>query len=273
MPVVVTDTANEPDKTAEPTGTPTTQTPEPLALDAIGLEGLERLDNTLSGFGYGPHGDGDNRPTDCETFQEKYAEYDTIFIAPPGDNIFLTFDEGYEAGYTEQILDTLKEKDCRAVFFCTLDYFEQNAQLVRRMIDEGHIVGNHSATHKSMPSLGTLEMANEIINVHNYVLENFGYEMTYFRAPMGEYSERTLALAHELGYTSMFWSFAYVDWDTDNQPELDDAFERITSRAHGGAIYLLHAVSETNAEILGDVIDYIRENGYTLALYGEGVYD
>ncbi len=100
-----------------------------------------------------------------------------------------------------------------------------------------------------------------------YVLDSFGYEMKYFRAPMGEYSELTLALAKSLGYTSMFWSFAYVDWETDNQPEPETAFERITTRAHGGAVYLLHAVSRTNAEILGEVIDALRDRGFEFADY------
>ncbi len=205
-----------------------------------------------------------NRPTGCTSLQEKYNGYDVLFIAPESDNIYITFDEGYEEGYTGEILDILAEKGCHGIFFCTMDYVKRNPELVQRMIDEGHIVGNHSTNHKSMPTLSTEDAANEIIELHNYVLENFGYEMKYFRPPMGEYSERTLAIAEQLGYTTMFWSFAYVDWDVNDQPEQQAAYEKVTSRAHGGAIYLLHAVSSTNTAILGDVIDNFRENGYTV---------
>ena len=178
--------------------------------------------------------------------------------------MYLTFDEGYENGYTAKILDTLKAKKCSAVFFVTMPNVKQNPDLVRRMIDEGHIVGNHSVNHKSMPTLSTETAAQEIIGLHNYVKENFGYEMTLFRPPMGEWSTRTLEIANRLHYKTILWSYAYLDYDVNNQMGVDKAFPKVTGSAHNGAVYLLHAVSKDNAEMLGDVIDAFRADGYTL---------
>ncbi len=174
----------------------------------------------------------------------------------------LTFDEGYENGYTAQILDTLKEKQVSAVFFCTLDYIEGNPELVQRMIDEGHVVANHSASHASTPTLSSAEVAQEIQQVHQVVQEQFGYTMTLFRNPEGSFCERDLAIAQALGYESVFWSFAYVDWVVDDQPDPEESLTRLVEAIHPGAIYLLHPVSSTNATILGDFIDQAREQGY-----------
>ena len=131
------------------------------------------------------------------------------------------------------------------------------------MINEGHIIGNHSYSHYNMTEIDLDTAAEEITLMHDYVEEQFNYSMGYFRFPEGVFSEQTIALAAELGYRSVFWSFAYADWDVDNPPAEDEAFEKITSSTHNGEIMLLHAVSETNANILGDVIDNIREQGYT----------
>ena len=125
-------------------------------------------------------------------------------------------------------------------------------------------MGNHSWSHPSMPTIDVEEAADEILKLHDYVKENFSYEMTLFRPPMGEFSEQTLALTQQLGYKSVFWSYAYEDWDPDNQMGAEAAFEKTTAAEHEGAIYLLHAVSKDNAEILGDLIDDMRANGYTL---------
>ena len=131
--------------------------------------------------------------------------------------VYLTFDEGYEAGYTAKILDILKQNNVTGAFFITGHYLNSQPDLVERMINEGHIVGNHTVNHHSMPDLTDDELKEEITTLHTAVYEKFGYEMTYLRPPMGELSERTLSITKSLGYTTVMWSFAYDDWDTSNQ--------------------------------------------------------
>ena len=229
------------------------------------LSGLDKLENEKKGWGQGVQVDSRNRPISCDSYQTKYGQYGAVFIMPDtSKTMYLTFDEGYENGYTAKILDTLKAKKCSAVFFVTMPYVKQNPDLVRRMINEGHIVGNHTVNHKSMPTLSTEAAAQEIIGLHNYVKENFGYEMTLFRPPMGEWSTRTLEIANRLHYKTVLWSYAYLDYDVNNQMGVDKAFPKVTKAAHNGAVYLLHAVSKDNAEMLGDVIDTFRAEGYTL---------
>ena len=179
--------------------------------------------------------------------------------------LWLTFDEGYENGCTADILDTLKEKNVRAVFFVTYDYCKRNPELVRRMIAEGHTVGNHTWSHPSLPDCSPDELYSELSLLHDYVKKEFGYEMYVMRPPMGEFSERVLACAKDLGYTTVLWSFAYPDWDVNNQPDKDAAFKKITGKTHNGAVYLLHAVSETNSAILGDVLDFWKDSGYSVS--------
>lgn len=230
-------------------------------LTALSDKTYMSLDNTCIGFGIGKTAENE-RPVDCERLNERYKDCNALFIGEDNNKVYLTFDEGYENGYTAKILDTLKEKKVKAAFFVTYDYVRDNKKLVKRMIDEGHIVGNHTYTHPSMPSKSVSGMKNEVINLHNYVKENFGYEMTLFRFPRGEYSNRALAVVRDCGYKSVFWSFAYVDWKTESQPDKNAAKQKILSKTHNGAVVLLHAVSSTNAEILGDVIDQVREKGY-----------
>lgn len=227
---------------------------------------LDAMDTKVNGWGLGPAVDDKNRPVDATSAQSKYGKYDAYFIAPDDGKIYLTFDEGYENGYTAAILDTLKEKDVKAVFFITLPYAKSSPELVQRMIDEGHVVGNHSVRHKSMPTLTIDEMEEEITGLHEYMLEHFGYEMFLFRPPTGEYSQQSLAVVQNLGYKTVEWSFAYYDYDVENQPDNQKAYNKIVDAAHSGAIYLLHAVSKTNTEVLGDVIDAFRNQGFELAL-------
>ena len=163
--------------------------------------------------------------------------------------IYLTFDEGYENGYTASILDTLNEKKVTAAFFVTMPYVKQNPELVKRMIEEGHIVGNHTVHHPSMPEVTDDEkLKQEIMELHDYLKENFNYEMSYLRPPKGEYSERTLKIAKDLGYTTVLWSSAYADWDTKNQKGTEYAKQMIMDYAHNGCVMLLHAVSKDNAD-------------------------
>lgn len=226
------------------------------------LEELQAMDSTKQGFGPGTKMDAANRPLGALNPQEKYAKYGAIFIGEDTKNIYLTMDEGYENGYTAQILDILKEADCKVVFFVTYPYVKQNKDLVQRMIDEGHVVGNHSVNHKSMPTLSLEDASKEITKLHNYMLEKFNYEMYLFRPPMGEFSEQTLALSQSLGYRSVLWSFAYLDYDTANQPAPEKALNKVIKAEHSGAVYLLHAVSSTNTEILTDVINTFRNDDY-----------
>ncbi len=224
----------------------------------------EELDRTSHGYGQGTEVDENNRPTGAEMFNDDFGQFGCYAMLEDNGEIYLTFDQGYENGYTEPILDTLKEKNVKAVFFLTGDYAERNEKLVKRMLDEGHIIGNHGMKHASLPTLTDEQVRTEIMSLHDFVKDKYNYEMTLFRPPCGEYSEQSMAVCNELGYKTLLWSFAYTDWDVNNQPDPTVAFDKVTKAAHGGGIFLLHSVSSTNAEILGRVIDCLKEQGYTL---------
>lgn len=176
--------------------------------------------------------------------------------------LYLTFDCGYENGYTSKILDVLKEEKVNAAFFCTLPQVKDEPELIQRMIDEGHIVGNHSVTHPSFAEISTSQITEEIKGMEEYLKENYNYCEPYFRFPMGEYSELALDTVGSLGYTSVFWSLAYADWDLNNQKGADYAHKTVMSRIHSGAVILLHSVSPDNANALADIIDSARAQGY-----------
>ncbi len=216
------------------------------------------------GYGQGTAVDGNNCPTGALDFDAQYGKYGAYATTPDRNRIILTFDQGYENGYTPAILDTLKEKNATAIFFLTGDYAKSETELVQRMIDEGHMLGNHGMTHAALPTLDDAAAREEITALHDFMIEKYGYTMQYFRFPCGEYSEETLQTAQSLGYKTLFWSCAYVDWLTDKQPEPTASLQKLTDAAHGGEILLLHSVSSTNAEILGDLIDELRAKGYTV---------
>ncbi len=176
--------------------------------------------------------------------------------------LYLTFDCGYENGYTYTVLDILKEKNVSAAFFCTLDHIKAEPKLITRMIKEGHIVGNHSTNHPNFSKISRTKMAEEIQTVENHLRSEYGYSSPYFRFPEGAYSNSALDLVQSLGYKSVFWSLAYADWDTSAQKGGDYAFKTVTARLHPGAIILLHSVSADNAAALGDIIDYALSQGY-----------
>nr|WP_010075867.1 polysaccharide deacetylase family protein [Clostridium cellulovorans] len=181
--------------------------------------------------------------------------------------IYLTFDLGYEAGYTNTILDTLKNKEVKAVFFVTGNYIDNNPTLIKRMVNEGHIVANHTVNHPTLPDLAdTPALFNaEILGVENKYKSVTGKDiLKMLRPPSGYYSYKTLCLLEQLKYSTVFWSFAYNDWDTNNQPDPVFALNKIISSVHPGAIYLLHGVSSTNTSILATVIDRMRALGYSL---------
>ena len=259
--------------TEAPTEAPTEVTTDPPATEPeyIGSlytrEQLEAIDNTNHGYGPGDSMNG-QRPETAVKLENKYGkQFDAHFIAPDDGRVYLTFSLGFEHNnLTASILDTLKEKGVKAVFFINMHYAEANYDLVRRMIDEGHIVGNHSRYHYTLAELDTDRGVREIMSLHEYVLETYGYEMTLFRPPSGYYSERVLAIAQSLGYQTVQWSFAYRDWEPEEQPEIDASRQKLIDSAHSGGIYALHTISSTNAAILGDVIDAIRAQGYEFAL-------
>jgi peptidoglycan-N-acetylmuramic acid deacetylase len=212
-------------------------------------------------FGIGKNG---APPVESINNQKFFDRYDALALdrVSAGKVLHLTFDCGYENGYTAKILDTLKAKHVQAAFFCTLTFIKSEPALVARMIKEGHIVGNHSSTHPVFPTITRTQMALEIQNCDNYLRLNFGYSAPYFRFPEGSYSTSSLDLVQSLGYRSVFWSVAYADWDPAKQLGTKFAFDTVTSRLHPGAVILLHAVSKDNTAALGSIIDWARAQGY-----------
>ena len=176
--------------------------------------------------------------------------------------IYLTFDEGYEAGYTEKILNTLKENNVKATFFITSHYLNTASELVERMINEGHIIGNHTCSHPSLPSKTNEEIENELMKLHRAIFEKFNYDMKYMRPPKGEFNERTLKKTQELGYKTVMWSFAYFDWDEKKQPSIEESKKIIINNFHCGEIMLLHPNSKTNSEVLDSIIKEAQKEGY-----------
>ena len=181
--------------------------------------------------------------------------------------IYLTFDAGYENGCTEKILDTLQKHQVKAAFFLVGNYIEKNADLVRRMAAEGHIVGNHTMHHYDMSKLSEKgAFSKELTDLEALYKETTGHEMPrYYRPPQGIYSEENLKMAQELGYKTLFWSLAYVDWNNDSQPTKEQAFAKLLPRTHNGAVVLLHSTSKTNAEILDELLTKWKDQGYRFA--------
>jgi len=230
------------------------------------LEEIAQLGDEPHGWGHGGPVDDQNRSHGALLFQRRYGHLDAHFIKPDSERIYLTFDQGYEYGFTPVILDTLRDRGAPGAFFLTMQFATEHPDLVRRMIDEGHVLANHSVRHLRFPEMTLQDAMDDVMELHDYVLENFGYEMHLFRFPEGVFNEQTLALLQSLGYASVFWSFAYRDWELDNQPLTIDAINRMVTSAHPGGIYLLHSVSRTNSEVLGEVIDLVRAEGFEFGL-------
>jgi len=256
--------APSPSPTPAPTPSPAPEGVNWPALatpfDLTGLE-TERL-----GWGQGKQVNELNQPIGAVTYQEKYGEWGGVFLAPEAETptIYLTFDFGYETGYSAAILDTLKEKNAPATFFVVGSYAKNNAETVERMLAEGHTVGSHSATHKDMTALSDEEARAEITDFNQQFAEQFGVTPTLFRFPEGVFSQRLLALAANEGMRSVFWSYAYADWDANAQPDVAESLSKALAAAHPNAVYLLHPMA-TNSAMLADLIDGLRAAGYTLA--------
>ncbi|WP_235600026.1 delta-lactam-biosynthetic de-N-acetylase [Alkalihalobacillus trypoxylicola] len=217
-----------------------------------------------------------NQPVTTEDkYLELLAKTDGIFIGnTERKKLYLTFDNGYENGFTEDVLDVLKENQVPAAFFITGHYLETAPDLVKRMVEEGHIVGNHSWHHPSLPAVGDGELTEELNSVKEKFTELTGVkEMNYLRPPRGEFSERSLTLSNKLGYTNVFWSLAYKDWDVNDQKGGQYAFEQIMKRIHPGAIMLIHSVSSDNAEALPKVIEEAKKQGYSFESLDELMFE
>ena len=196
---------------------------------------------------------------------EQLRQYDAAYLGDTREKVlYLTFDAGYENGCTEQVLDTLKKHQVRAAFFLVGNYIERNADLVRRMVEEGHIVGNHTMHHYDMSKLSQKEtFSRELTDLEALFRQTTGKELPkFYRPPQGVYSQENLKMAKELGYKTVFWSLAYVDWLNDKQPTREEAFRKLLPRTHNGAVVLLHSTSKTNAEILDDLLTQWENLGY-----------
>ena len=199
---------------------------------------------------------------------EELAQYDAHYLGDTSNKVlYLTFDCGYENGYTEPILDALKKHSAPAAFFVVGNMIETAPDIIRRMVSEGHIVGNHTYHHPDMSAIADeAAFRQELERLAALYRETTGQEMPkFYRPPQGKYSTENLKMAHALGYKTVFWSLAYVDWYVDDQPTAEEAYAKLLPRIHDGAIVLLHSTSRTNAEILDDLLTKWEAMGYTFA--------
>lgn len=205
------------------------------------------------------------KPTGNATAKE-LKEYDAYFMAEGEEKVlYLTFDCGYENGNTEPILDALKKHEAPATFFLVGHFLESAPEIVKRMVEDGHTVGNHTYHHYDMSKISDkAAFEREMLDVSELFRSVTGKELSmYYRPPQGKYSTDNLRMAKELGYSTFFWSLAYVDWNQDAQPSHEEAMKKLTTRVHPGAIVLLHSTSKTNGEILDELLTKWEEMGYT----------
>ena len=197
---------------------------------------------------------------------QELKKYNAVFTGDTSKKrIYLTFDAGYENGCTADILDVLKKHDAPGAFFLVGNFIETSPELVKRMVSEGHIVGNHTMTHPDMSQIADEKgFRSEIEGLEELFEKTTGTSMKkFYRPPRGKYSEDNLAMAKKLGYKTVFWSLAYVDWYNDDQPTKEEAFEKLIPRIHNGAIVLLHSTSETNRNILDELLTKWESMGYS----------
>ncbi|MBQ4529605.1 MAG: polysaccharide deacetylase family protein [Lachnospiraceae bacterium] len=226
-------------------------------------------------WGLGGFGENGEKPTG-NVSAEELKKYDAYYLKEGDEKvIYMTFDAGYENGNTEPILDALKKHNVSATFFVVGHYLESSPELVKRMLAEGHTVGNHTYTHPDMSAISNMEaFQKEMEDVEKEYEEITGKKMVkYYRPPQGKYSMENLKMAQELGYKTFFWSLAYVDWYQDKQPTKDEAFDKLIGRIHPGSIVLLHSTSSTNAEVLDELLGKWEEMGYRFGTLSELVGD
>lgn len=221
------------------------------------------LDLSNKKIGWGIKREDNHKQPDLTTYLNILNKYEGIAMGnSEKPYVYLTFDSGYEAGYTERLLQTLKENEVKATFFITAHYLNSQTELVKKILDEGHIIGNHTVNHYSLPDIDDSKIRTEIMDLHTAIYEKFNYEMKYMRPPKGEFSERTLQLTNSLGYTTVMWSFAYDDWDEKAQKGENYAKQKILNNIHNGAIILLHSNSKDNCNVLDYCIKEIKNMGY-----------
>ena len=216
--------------------------------------------------------DGSGQPPKGPASAEQLEKLGAAYLGNTEEKVlYLTFDAGYENGCTEKILDVLKKHNVPAAFFLVGNYLQRNADLVRRMVDEGHIVGNHTMHHPDMSKISDMAaFQKELQDLENLFYEATGKSLPkYYRPPQGVYSQSNLEMAKALGYKTVFWSLAYADWDNSKQPSREYALNKLTSRVHNGAVILLHSTSKTNAEILDELLTRYAQMGYRFASIDE----
>lgn len=234
-----------------------------------GALGLTKIHGATAGqgpfhFGFKKSVEGRLPSIDQEGFKAILQKHNAIFLGDTAKKeLYLTFDNGYENGLTPEIMDVLKEKKVPAVFFLTGHYVKDQPELVKRMAAEGHLIGNHSWSHPDMTTLSAGQIKEELDKVQNAVTElTGGQKMVFARPPRGIFNDRVLAECQNAGYTNVFWSVAYKDWDTKEQRGADYAYNKVMGQLHPGAVILLHAVSKDNKEAIGRIIDGARAQGY-----------
>lgn len=230
----------------------------------LGLSSARSLETISWGLSF----PGENQTPSGPASTQQLERFGAAYIGKTEEAvIYLTFDAGYENGCTEQILDVLKDHNAPAVFFLVGNYIEKNPDLVRRMVAEGHTVGNHTMHHPDMSQISDPEaFSRELSDLEGLYKEVTGEEIEkFYRPPQGTYSQENLEQAQALGYKTVFWSLAYADWNNDAQPTRQEALEKLMGRIHNGAVVLLHSTSKTNAQILDEVLTKWEEMGYRFA--------
>ena len=231
-----------------------------------------KMQNSNAGESWGLSFQEEGKPPVANASAEELAKCNAYYIAASDENkIYLTFDCGYENGNTPMILDALKKHQVSATFFVVGNFVKDQPELIRRMLEEGHTIGNHTMHHPDMSKIADeVSFQKEIKELEDLFREVTGQELSpYYRPPQGKYSRDNLQMAEKLGYKTFFWSLAYVDWYEEDQPSREEAFQKLLGRIHPGAIVLLHNTSSTNAAILDELLMKWKEMGYTFGVLEE----
>ncbi|MGP4071714.1 delta-lactam-biosynthetic de-N-acetylase [Piscibacillus sp. B03] len=215
-------------------------------------------------YGYGYKKQYNEQPPDLGFYAPLIEKYNGIYMGDPNQKkVYLTFDNGYEEGYTSTVLDILKEKKVPATFFLTGHYVDDEQNLVKRMVKEGHIIGNHSNKHLDYTKASEAQMKKDLKDLDDKIKKYTGQDtVQFFRPAEGKFNEKSLAVTDELGYVNVFWTVAFVDWYSDRKNGWKHAFNEVMEQVHPGAIILLHTVSQDNADALSHLIDELRKRGY-----------
>ncbi len=243
-----------------------------LLIGAVLLGCFRQKDEALPAGSWGLSFPTEGQASVGNTSNDRLLEYNAAYLGNTSKKvIYLTFDAGYENGCTEKILDTLKAHNTPAAFFLVGNYIEKNPALVKRMVEDGHIVGNHTYHHWDMSKISDeATFRGELESLEELYTQVTGKTMEkYYRPPQGIYSEENLKMAQDMGYHTVFWSLAYVDWLNDDQPTKEQAFAKLLPRIHDGAVVLLHSTSQTNAEILDELLTKWEAMGYTFGSIDE----